>query len=288
MGCTSLGPLATAIWWTDNLIGLDVTGPPRWATGSTACTWALSDNVIRDNASRPTPWRACSSSRPAGTKCTHNLIGLNQDGDAALGIQGYGLDIRSGGNTIGGVMGEDTNVISGNVSGGVLLFGASATGNTVSGNLIGTDIDGLADVGNLGAGVVISGSSDNLIAGNVISGNNLQGVYVTGTDNTIQGNTIGLDAAGTAALPNSNFGVYLAGANNRVGGTGPGEGNTISGNEPQWRAHPRCRGHGQPWSKAIGSEPTPRAMRPWATPAMGSMSGRPTTRSAATRPKPAT
>ena len=56
-----------------------------------------------------------------------------------------------------------------------------------------------------------------------------------GTDtawNEVVGNYVGLSPAGTAAVPNTWAGIYLAeGArNNMIGGTGTTEGNTISGN----------------------------------------------------------
>jgi len=229
-GVYIVGAAAVGNLVEENLIGLDITGSAALGNGIYGVYLGAPNNTIHNNAISANAVAGVYIVAAGGNQLQYNLIGLNQAGDAAVGSQNYGVDVRSGGNTIGGSLGANTNVISGNVSGGVLLLGAAATGNVVSGNLIGTDIDGLADVGNLGAGVVISGASGNLIADNVISGNDLQGVYVTGTNNTIQGNTIGVDAAGTAALPNSNYGVYLAGASNRVGGTAEGQGNTISGN----------------------------------------------------------
>ena len=50
--------------------------------------------------------------------------------------------------------------------------------------------------------------------------------------NLIQGNFIGTDSAGANALPNHDGGIaFLNGQNNTIGGTGPGEGNLISGND---------------------------------------------------------
>src|SRR5207248_2560730 len=69
--------------------------------------------------------------------------------------------------------------------------------------------------------------------GNVISGNNRLGVYITGscTGNLIQGNFLGTNAAGTAALGNGESGFangYSTG--NTLGGTTPATRNIISGN----------------------------------------------------------
>src|SRR5262249_8350033 len=68
-------------------------------------------------------------------------------------------------------------------------------------------------------------------AGNILSGNRICGVRIESDAdrNVVQGNWIGTDATGTRALPNI-AGVCINGANNTVGGTTAGAGNTISGN----------------------------------------------------------
>src|SRR5262249_52913191 len=91
-------------------------------------------------------------------------------------------------------------------------------------------------IGNNGAG---TGSSNNHIGGttaaarNVISGNVSIGIKVfddTITGTFIQGNYIGTNAAGTAAIPKGD-GVYLLRPSNvLIGGTVAGAGNVISGN----------------------------------------------------------
>ena len=87
-----------------------------------------------------------------------------------------------------------------------------ADGNTIAGNHLGTDAAGMTDLGNGGAGVLISNSSNNVIGGNsdddrnVISGNltgvNIQ-VVTAGGGNVVPGNYIGVGADGQTALPNS-------------------------------------------------------------------------------------
>ncbi|MBC2709972.1 MAG: right-handed parallel beta-helix repeat-containing protein [Desulfosarcina sp.] len=67
---------------------------------------------------------------------------------------------------------------------------------------------------------------------NIISGNNNSGISLDGSGgNIIQGNLIGTDAPGTAALGNTIYGIYIGGnsTNNLVGGTEPDRGNIISG-----------------------------------------------------------
>ncbi|MBN8456028.1 right-handed parallel beta-helix repeat-containing protein [Accumulibacter sp.] len=113
--------------------------------------------------------------------------------------------------------------------------------NVVEGNYLGLDSTGTAARANGWDGVSIVSGSNNRIGGttvaqrNVIAGNAEDGVYVEAgsTGNTIQGNYIGLNASGTAAVPNGWRGIVLNGGTNVVGGTASGAGNTVSGNG--WR-----------------------------------------------------
>ena len=139
-------------------------------------------------------------------------------------------------------------MISGNGVGttfaaGVSIFNASSN-NQVLGNYIGTNAAGTAIVANTSSGVQISGSgTGNVVggaavgAGNLISGNGKNGQFASGvhildvSGTIVQGNFIGTNAAGTAALPNANGGVDLNNSdNNVIGGAGAGERNLISGN----------------------------------------------------------
>ena len=80
-------------------------------------------------------------------------------------------------------------------------------------------------------------SANNIIGGstpgsrNVISGNS-RNVLIRGDGNVVQGNFVGTNASGTTALSNTGEGVFVADArNNLIGGTSPGAGNVISGNQ---------------------------------------------------------
>ncbi|HXJ66995.1 MAG TPA: right-handed parallel beta-helix repeat-containing protein, partial [Actinomycetota bacterium] len=119
----------------------------------------------------------------------------------------------------------------------------TAGGNTIVGCRVGTNAGGTAARGNVRQGIEINGGSANGVGGNVIggttpaarnliSGNGLIGVFVIGSNgNVIEGNRIGTNAAGTAALPNTNHGIEIFGAkSNLVGGSVAGAGNLISGN----------------------------------------------------------
>jgi len=170
-----------------------------------------------------------------------NLVGLTAAGNGALGNFQDGIEISGGiGNIIGGTVAGARNVISGNYSNGVDIVLVTDQSNLVQGNYIGTDVTGRSAVSNHLSGIFLEGCS-NLIggtltgAGNVISGNSQQGIWLVGsngnaTANVIQGNFIGLNAAGTAALGNAaGVGISAASAN-QVGGTATGAGNVISGN----------------------------------------------------------
>ena len=69
----------------------------------------------------------------------------------------------------------------------------------------------------------------------MISGNTADGVLILdGSDgNSVAGNLIGLNLAGTAALPNGNTGVTVANCStdNTIGSSSPNDGNLISGNK---------------------------------------------------------
>ena len=98
------------------------------------------------------------------------------------------------------------NIISGNSSNGVHIFGASGVNNTVLGNSIGLDVTGTRTIGNQGNGVLIdnagptsSPSAQNLVSGNVISGNAQSGVAIVSSQeqggNAVSGNEIGTSAS---------------------------------------------------------------------------------------------
>jgi CSLREA domain-containing protein len=137
------------------------------------------------------------------------------------------------------------NTVSGNLvvenSTGIYI---ASDGNTLTGNKIGTD--GTQDLGNSGDGIKISLGSNNQIGDNtgiflngsctgscnLISGNGGDGIDIgqgtdptTGVSNVVQGNFIGTNQAGTAAIPNDDSGIETNGGSNRF------VGNLVSGND---------------------------------------------------------
>jgi hypothetical protein len=172
-----------------------------------------------------------------------NFIGTNPAGDTDLGNTNSGVIVASSsGNTIGGTAPASRNLISGNDFYGLNLSGAAATGNIVQGNFIGTNAAGTGALPNTRFGVLIdSQATQNTVGGsvsgmgNLISGNGFGGIQIQGDgtgSNTVQGNFIGTDLTGNVALGNSGIGVDIDGSSaNTIGGTAPGAGNTISGNQ---------------------------------------------------------
>jgi len=184
------------------------------------------------------------SPNTSGNQVLGNYIGTDVTGTRSPGNHGDGVALINGpsGNVVGGDTSAARNVISGNAEQGVVMEGAGTTANEVRGNYIGTDVTGTHPLGNASVGVrIMSGASGNLVGGNtagarnIISGNSWDGVQLQDqgtTGNRIQGNYIGTDAGGTAALPNTNDGVVIfdGASDNLVGGATSGECNVISGN----------------------------------------------------------
>jgi astacin (peptidase family M12A) len=216
-------------------------------------TTAGSGNVISGNAASGV---AISQSGTNGNLVQGNFIGTNPSGSVAIG-NGFadppnfyrysGVAIFGGAqsNIVGGTTAGASNLVSGNAAYGVAISDVGTSTNLVQGNFIGTNTGGTGAIANAFAGVGIrNGATSNTIGGtstsarNVISGNANQGVVLgdAGTSNNlVQGNFIGVNAAGTGALPNVNPGVslFLGAQSNTIGGTAPGARNIISGNSQQ-------------------------------------------------------
>jgi parallel beta-helix repeat protein len=178
-----------------------------------------------------------------------NWIGVDPSGQAALKNAVAGVMVIGGaqGTLIGGP--NQGNLLSGNET-GISISGGVAT--IVAGNIIGLAADGYTPLANDNGGIwLLSGAHDNIIGGadpaarNIISGNGAagaqfgQGIYLASapidpitTNNTIQGNYIGVDSSGNQPAGNYRQGILIGvGAhNNLVGGLTLGAGNVITYN----------------------------------------------------------
>ena len=176
-------------------------------------------------------------------KMQGNIIGLNPAGTAAIANQFEGIAIfgAASSNVIGGTSNASINFISGNVGSGISISGVGTRMNKVQHNFIGTNLSGTAAFPNNGGIGIFGGATNNTVGGttasvrNIISGNNYQGVAISGTgtrSNTVTGNFIGTNGAGTAALPNTAAGIsiFLGAQSNIIGGPTAASRNIISGN----------------------------------------------------------
>jgi hypothetical protein len=125
---------------------------------------------------------------------------------------------------------------------GIHMFCPTAVSNIIQGCYIGVKPDGITAASNDISGILFErGPSHNMVGGtnaaqrNIISGNFYYGIQINDVKsdtNIITGNYIGLNAAGTAGVPNgfSGIGIWNGPVGTIIGGTNTGAGNIISGN----------------------------------------------------------
>lgn len=211
-----------------SVIGLDINGAAKLANGQSGVSVlsGASDNTIGGAAFLlPLNFIAGNASygvfiSDMGTNSNHVFgcfIGLTLGSSGGFGNDGGGVGVFSF--AAGSHIGDDGplgNIISGNGGPGVDLGTAGFC--VVQGNLIGTTPDGNGALPNSDGIRVFGGSTQNMIGGpnpgdkNTISGNASNGVGIynsTTTFNTVQGNTIGTNSAGTASVPNALNGVLV-------------------------------------------------------------------------------
>jgi len=169
-------------------------------------------------------------------------IGISNDGvGTGFPNGGHGVLIdNSPDNDIGGTTANLRNIISNNLGSGVHIFGASSSDNLVQGNYIGTDVTGALGRQNDIHGIVLEECAGNTVGGttagarNIVSGNNNANIILLDClsgGNTVQGNYVGLNAAGNATIAGAFSGInVLRSPNSLVGGTVAGARNVVSGN----------------------------------------------------------
>jgi hypothetical protein len=165
-----------------------------------------------------------------------NTIGTNASGDAAVPNH-TGIVLGSPDNTVGGTSAGAANVISGNVVGLRVGAGSYSPTTQIHGNRVGTNLAGDAAIPNFAGIVIDAGATGVLVGGtvqgtgNLISGNSGTGVTINGSENTVEGNSIGTTLDGMSALGNGWAGVFVDnGADNLIGGAEAAARNVISGN----------------------------------------------------------
>ncbi|HYQ79033.1 MAG TPA: right-handed parallel beta-helix repeat-containing protein [Solirubrobacterales bacterium] len=206
-----------------------------------------------------------------GMRLYNNWIGLKLDGSAGPVEIGVFLDQESDGATIGGVGSNTRNIFAHSISAGIRMDGADSA--VIRGNGFGVMPDGATLAAN-GTNIKITDAAtgdDRVASGNwigqtledealasptcdggcnVIAGANGPGIDLAGngageepaTGTTrIFGNYIGLNAFGTASIPNGPQGVLIGSADNvTIGGPRPGDRNLISGGDAALLAGPNA------------------------------------------------
>jgi len=170
---------------------------------------------------------------------TGNKIGTDRTGTKKI-PNNYGIAIDgASNNVIGGTAPQEGNLISGNLTAGIVINGATSAVNQIKGNFIGTDINGMDSLPNA-SGIILAGARNTTIGGNtagaknIISGNYQAGIVMNGSGtrgNLIKGNFIGTNKDGTDFLSNHTGVMLKSNSNsNMIGGSTPAERNIISGN----------------------------------------------------------
>jgi len=161
---------------------------------------------------------------PDGGTVDGCVIGLDENGDPVLhpeSLSTVGVKLSGSNAVIGDFFG---NVISGNESDGIQIFGDA---NTISRNIIGMTLDGLTARGNGGNGIFLFHTADdNLVGGtdpgsdpgNHIANNARAGMVVDGTNNIVEGNTFGFKP-GDATFFSATTAIEVSGDGHRIGGS---------------------------------------------------------------------
>ena len=257
VGLVLQGPGTMSNTVLGNLIGLNPAGSgplPNEGSGIRLEAGA-SDNLIGGDHALKTctgPCNVISGNQGAGVaivgasqnRVQGNFIGLNLVGTGTLPNTASGVQVTGGAafNIIGGLRTDNQcigpcNLIGGNGQSGVVLEQTDTISNVVEGNYIGlglTTIGFITMPNQLNGVTVAGGASLNLIGGirpgeadcngacNVISGNGGAGVLLADagtTQNSVQGNFIGVNATRNVHMPNALSGVIAnAATDNLIGG----------------------------------------------------------------------
>ncbi|MFK7844872.1 MAG: NosD domain-containing protein [Rhodothermales bacterium] len=184
-----------------------------------ANTTAEQDNIIFSISGDAPYFITVESPLPAITNPV-NLAGPAYEDLPLITLDGVGAGDGAAGLTLeGGAAGSSIKNLW------ILAFqgpGIWVQSNEVSISSCMLGLDGSQLTGNA-TGLTIVGHQ-NTVAASFISGNNTDGIHLTGDDNVLQNNIIGLDKTGTEDVGNGGQGIWLSGSQNLV------ENNVISRN----------------------------------------------------------
>jgi parallel beta-helix repeat protein len=174
-----------------------------------------------------------------GVEIYGNYMGLDINGEQAVGNGGDGISLLNGANM--NQIGEDelgwTNLIGGNGENGILLDGFGVDDNLIVANVIGLNLSMESARGNQNGIKIHQGAQGATIDKNVIAANNDYGVYISGSEtanHTLTSNLIGTTPAGLVGLGNA-FGIRAENGcpDLLIGGPDPSDGNVIAHNADQ-------------------------------------------------------
>lgn len=213
-----------------------------------------SSNIIRSLGIQNFKWSGVFIEGPGveNNVVDYCHIGVTADGMTQAGNGNEGISIVKGAKAtwVGGTIARG-NLISGNKYRGIGVWDAGSDNSFIFGNKVGPNRTVAASLTPEGHGIsVINGPKGTKIQNNTVSGNKIHGIDVwgAGTDSTlIQGNWIGVDGTGNAALANGNTGIAIQAPadatsspkNTTIGGNTPALRNIISGNASSaiWAGH---------------------------------------------------
>lgn len=207
---------------SNNYIGLDPTGTqPRGVIDGIGIQNSPNDVIVNNIIANCRDDGILLQGAASHAIIQGNFIGTDKSGAVAMGNGLYGVEDQSDHATIGGLVASQRNVIAANKKAGIVLWLGGAHDNVVEGNYIGTDASGTKALGNGEQGIAFSQAGANTVGGatpaaaNVICANKGEGVGIfPGSGEIIEGNRIGVDAAGHA-LGNGTWGVtVIAGSSN--------------------------------------------------------------------------
>jgi hypothetical protein len=239
------GGVALTAGTVDTVVGGGTAADANLISGNGLLTPGGGPNNFPDFAG---PGVRLSGTGTAGNRVVGNFIGTDVTGTVAVGNVRSGVTIADGAsdNVIGGTAAGERNVISGNGLHGVEVEGTAAAvsaDNRVIGNFIGPTADGSAALRGTDGVVIGDGAAGTRVGGPEPGAGNVIAVGGTGvnqrgpaTGTVVQGNRIGTNPAGSAALSPSaapggaTVGVTVSAGAILIGGTAPGAGNLISGN----------------------------------------------------------
>jgi uncharacterized repeat protein (TIGR01451 family) len=225
-GVIILGP-ATGNKVQSNYIGTDKTGGTPIGNGSNGVSLVSGNAGVTNSViGSPSAGNVISGNTGFGVQffgigtgnlIQANLIGTDATGSFDVGNNGSGVVISdAAGNTVGGTVAGEGNVISGNSVNGVRVNASTATNNRVQGNFIGTALNGSSPLPNDSDGVYVLNAASNTVVGaagggggNTIAFNGRNGVLIeTGTANSVLSNSVfsnsglGIDIGPAGVTPN--------------------------------------------------------------------------------------